>query len=68
MTSQLYCQGAALHTEQSHLMAESCKTGVQRCTDALQVPQTVRLTVAIVASIDKPSELALRYILPPSCF
>jgi len=52
MTSQLYCQGAAPHTEQSHLMAESCKTGVrQRCTDALREPQTVRLTVADVPDI-----------------
>jgi len=68
MTSQLYCQGAALHTEQSHLMAESCKTGVQRRTDALREPQAVRLTVAIVPDIDKPSELALHYFLSSSCF
>lgn len=67
MTSELYCQGAAPHTEQGHLMAESCKTGVRRCTDALRKPQTVRLTVATVPDIDKPSELALHYF-QPSCF
>ena len=68
MTSQLYCQGAAPHTEQSHLMAESCKTGVQRCTDALREPQTVRLTDAVVPDVDKPSELALHYFLPYFCY
>jgi len=67
MTSQLYCQGAAPRAEQRHLMAESCKTGVQRCTEALREPQTV-LTVAVVPDIEKPSELALHYFLPSSCF
>lgn len=47
-------------------MAESCKTGVQRCTDALREPQTVRVTVTVVPDIDKPLELALHYFLPSS--
>jgi hypothetical protein len=68
MTSQLYCQGAVTHTEQSNLIAESCKTGIQCCTDALWEPQTVRLTVAIVPDIDKPSELEIHYFIPSSSF